>query len=317
MDKKIVDDTGSQIAIGMTVYDDNGDKIGAVHQYDRTRGWLQTEKGGMFPRGRHIPFSAIDRVGPSGIYLSVATDYVDAMYDRPPFVDVDVVTGPGGTSAVATVASGYDGSRVVVDGVTISQVIARLDNGLKVYDSIGEKLGRVYRYVADSTCVLVENGVFSSDLYIPVTAIDYLDGEGVHLRVSKDVLKDAFAVRPADVPLYVVAGPAGAVVVPSGYHGNRIVVDSTTVGPAMELMWKGPTVYDSGGQEVGRVDEYDPDSGWIVVEKGVLSPTDLFIPVTVIEYLDTDGVHLRVTRDVLKDAFAVRPANVRFLAAVD
>jgi hypothetical protein len=37
--------------------------------------------------------------------------------------------------------------------------------------------------------------------------------------------------------------------------------------------------------------------------------------VTTIEYLDNDGVHLRVTKEVLKDAFVVQPASVTFVAA--
>src|SRR5689334_23670503 len=90
MDEIIVGSFGSQIANGMTVYDANGDKIGTVQQYDLTNGWFQTEKGVLVPRDRYIPFSAIDRVGPSGIYLSVTKDYVEVMYDQPPFVDVDV-----------------------------------------------------------------------------------------------------------------------------------------------------------------------------------------------------------------------------------
>jgi hypothetical protein len=318
MDGIIVENFESQIVIGMTVYDANGDKIGTVLQYDRTGGWFQTEKGVFFPRDRYIPFSAIDRIGPSGIYLSTTKDYVEAMYDQPPFVNVDLVAGPAGVAAVPTVSSGYGGGRVVVDSTTISQAIAGLANGLKVYDSNGEKVGRVYQYVAGSDWIVVEKGVFSSDLYIPVTAVEYLDGEGIHLRVTKDVLKDTFVVRPANVSVDVAAGPAGAVAVASGYDGSRIDVDSTTISLAMERimvrMGQGPKVYDLDGKEIGRVYEFDPASGWIVVEKGMLSPKELFIPVTAVEYLDNDGVHLRVAKDVLKDAFVVKPANVTFVA---
>ncbi len=316
MDEIIVENFASQIANGMAVYDANGDKIGTVQQYDLTNGWFETEKGVFFPRDRYIPFSAIDRIGPSGIYLSVTKDYISDMYDQPPFVNVDVVAGPAGAAAVGTVASGYDGNRVVVDSTTISQAIGRLENGLKVYDSNSAKVGRVYQYTPGSDWIVVEKGVFSSDLYVPVTAIDYLDGDGVHLRVTKDVLKDAFVVRPADLTVDVVAGPSGAVAVEtvsSGYDGSRLVVDSTTINLAIQRLGKGPKVYDSTGKEVGRVYQYDPAGGWIEVEKGKLFPRDLFIPVTAVDYLDNDGVHLRVTKDVLQDAFVVQPATVTFV----
>jgi hypothetical protein len=313
----IVERFGSQIANGMDVYDVDGDKIGAVLEVDRTNGWFQTEKGIFFPRDRYIPFSAIDRIGPSGIYLTVTKDYVKDMYDQPPMVDVDVVAGPDGGAAVGTVHSGYDGSRVVVDSETISQVIKGLDNGLKVYDVYGTKVGRVYQYVPGSAWIVVEKGAFSSsDLYIPVTAINYLDGDGVHLRVSKDVLKDAFVVMPADLSVDVVAAPDGAVAVATvaGNDDSRLIIDSTTISLAMDRLGRGPKVYDAEGKEVGRVYQYDPAGGWMVVEKGTLFPKDLFIPVTAVAYLDADGVHLRVTKDVLKDAFVVQPANVTFIA---
>jgi hypothetical protein len=316
----IVGKFGSQVANGMEAYDVNGDKIGAVLQVDLPNGWFQTEKGIFFARDRYIPFSAIDRIGPSGIYLSVTRDYVKDMYDQPPFVTVDVVAGLDGAAAVGTLPSGYDGGRVVVDSSTISEAIERLDNGLKVYDSNGDKVGRVYQYVPGSDWIVVEKGAFSTnDLYVPVTAIDYLDGDGVHLRVTKEVLKDAFVVRPSNVTIDMATGPAGSVVVDtvaSDDDGSRVIVDGTTISVAIERLGQGPKVYDLNGKEIGRVYQYDPASGWMVVEKGKLFPKDLYVPVTAVEYLDDDGIHLRVTREVLKDAFVVQPANVTFVATV-
>jgi hypothetical protein len=172
--------------------------------------------------------------------------------------------------------------------------------------------------VQGSDWIVVEKGLFSSnDLYVPVTAIDYLDGDGVYLRVTKDVLKTAFVVKPATVNVDMVSGPAGTVAVstvPDGPTGERILVDSTTLSLAVERMGRGPKVYDLDGKDIGRVYQFDPVSGWIEVEKGVLFPKDLFIPVTAVEYLDNDGVHLRVTKDVLTHAFVVQPTNVTFVA---
>src|SRR5271165_6110752 len=96
MNEIIVANYASQVAVGMQVYDANGAKIGTVQQYDLSDGWFQTEKGLLFPQDRYIPFNAIDRIGPSGIYLSVTKEYIKDMYDQPPLVDVDVVAGPDG-----------------------------------------------------------------------------------------------------------------------------------------------------------------------------------------------------------------------------
>jgi len=311
MEEIIVKDFGSQVANGMAVFDSKGDKIGTVQQYDITNGWFQTEKGLFFTRDRYIPFSAIDHISPTGMYLSVTKDYAKDNYDQPPFVDVDVEPGPGGATAVGTVPSGYNGRRVVVNSRTISEVLDRLENGLKVFDSNGDKVGRVYQYVPGSEWIVVEKGAFSSDLYVPVTAINFLDGEGVHLRVTKDVLKDAFVLRPYDV----AAGKAGAVAVGtvSSRTDDSVVVDSMTISLAMDRMGTGPKVFDAKGEKIGRVYQYDPSTGWIVVEKGTFFPEDLFIPVTAVKYLDNEGAHLRVGKDVLKDAFVVKPGNASFV----
>ncbi|MDB5077326.1 MAG: hypothetical protein JWO42_3505 [Chloroflexi bacterium] len=318
MEEINVDNFGSQVAFGMAVHEANGEKIGTVQQVELTNGWFQTEKGALFPRDRYIPFSAIDRIGPSGIYLNVTKDYVKAMLEKPPSVNVDVVDGPAGATPVGTVTSGYDGSRVTVDDSTISQAIDRLANGLKVYDSNGETVGRVYQYVPGSNWIAVEKGAFSpNDLFIPVTAVEYVDYDGAHLRVSKDVLQNAFVVKPIMVDAAVVTGPGGAVAVDtasSGIDAGRLLVDSTTINLAITHLGKGPKVYDSVGEMVGRVYRYDPAGGWIDVEKGEISPKDLFVPVSTVEYLDKDGAHLRVTKDVLKDAFTVQPATVTFVA---
>jgi hypothetical protein len=133
------------------------------------------------------------------------------------------------------------------------------------------------------------------------------------------VLKSAFVVRPANLATRVVAVPDGDVAVETvvtSADGSRLVVDTSTIGVAVDRLGKGPKVFDLEGKEIGRVYQYDPVGGWIAVEKGAIFPKDLFIPVTAVEYLDDRGVHLRVTKDVLKDAFVVQPANVTFVATV-
>jgi hypothetical protein len=197
---------GSQIANGMAVYDSNGDKIGTVQQYDLASGWFQTEKGVLFPHDRYIPLSAVDRIGQTGIYLSVTKQHVTAMYDQPPTLDVDVVAGPAGAAVAGIVSSGYDSSRVIVDSTTLSHAIQRLADGLKVYDSKGEKLGRVQQYDPSTGWMTVEKGAFfPKDLFIPVTAVEYLDGEGAHLRVTKEVLQTTFVLKPVNVTFVATA----------------------------------------------------------------------------------------------------------------
>jgi hypothetical protein len=186
------------IVKGMPVYAAHAEKIGAVQQVDLTNGWLQTEKGVLFAHDRWIPFSAIERLGPSGIYLSMTKDYIKETYGQPPFIYIDVVAVPTGATISGTITSGYDGSRIAVDSTTIIKAIKRLGRDPKVYDADGATVGRVTRYDLASCWIVVEARTFSpQDLYIPITAVAYLAHDSVHLRVTKDVLHEAFKVPPA------------------------------------------------------------------------------------------------------------------------
>jgi uncharacterized protein (TIGR02271 family) len=62
----------------------------------------------------------------------------------------------------------------------------------------------------------------------------------------------------------------------------------------------GTTVYDVNGDKVGSVAEYDSQSGYMVVEKGWLFNTDLYVPLTLIANTDDQGLYLKVTKDDLK-----------------
>jgi hypothetical protein len=138
MDKASVEHMSREIDLyGKPVFDDAGRQIGTVQEYDLPSGWMQIEKGLFFPEDRYIPVSAISRIDPSGIYLSVSKDYVKDAYSRPPTVKLDVVAGPGGDTAVGTVASGYDGSRVDVNSLTINPRADALHGELQVQAPCG------------------------------------------------------------------------------------------------------------------------------------------------------------------------------------
>jgi len=62
----------------------------------------------------------------------------------------------------------------------------------------------------------------------------------------------------------------------------------------------GTHVYDVTGDKVGSIAEYNPQSGYMVVEKGWLFHTDLYVPLTLIATTDDQGVYLKVTKDDLK-----------------
>lgn len=62
----------------------------------------------------------------------------------------------------------------------------------------------------------------------------------------------------------------------------------------------GTGVYDTNGDKVGNIVEYDSQAGYMVVEKGWLFHTDLYVPLTLISNTDDQGVYLKITKDDLK-----------------
>ena len=71
--------------------------------------------------------------------------------------------------------------------------------GTDVYDASGDKIGTVQEYNPQANCIVVQKGIiFTKDLYIPLSAIDSRDSDGLYLNLTKDQLKDdRFANPPA------------------------------------------------------------------------------------------------------------------------
>ena len=93
------------------------------------------------------------------------------------------------------------------------------------------------------------------------------------------------------------------------HEGGRILVDGSTISQALARLADGVRVYDANGETIGRVRKYVPGSEWIAVDNRALAPEGFCVPLTVVASLNTDGVHLCLTKDVLSEAFVVPPAN--------
>jgi hypothetical protein len=62
------------------------------------------------------------------------------------------------------------------------------------------------------------------------------------------------------------------------------------------------TVYDTAGAKVGTLRAYNPQGGYLLVEKGLLFPKDLYIPLAAVQGTDATGaVHLGLRKDDLQD----------------
>ena len=63
--------------------------------------------------------------------------------------------------------------------------------GADVYDINGDKVGTVQQYNQAANCLVVEKGkIFTKDVYIPTSAIQSSDANGVRISLTKDELKE-------------------------------------------------------------------------------------------------------------------------------
>jgi sporulation protein YlmC with PRC-barrel domain len=73
-----VQDVTHRLAVGMAVYDVEGERLGDISQYDIPRRLLVVEKGIFHPQVLYVPFSAIESVNREDltIYLNLPRDVV-------------------------------------------------------------------------------------------------------------------------------------------------------------------------------------------------------------------------------------------------
>jgi hypothetical protein len=81
----------------------------------------------------------------------------------------------------------------------------------------------------------------------------------------------------------------------------------------------GATVYDTTGAKVGTLRAYNPQGGYLLVEKGWLFPKDLYIPLAAVQGTEATGaVHLGLRKDDLRDdRYAIPPVGGPTVAGGD
>lgn len=62
----------------------------------------------------------------------------------------------------------------------------------------------------------------------------------------------------------------------------------------------GTDVYDTYGDKVGSVQQYSPEAGYLMVQKGIFFIKDIYVPTNAIERVTTDGIRLSLSKDELK-----------------
>ena len=197
--------SGIEIASGMTVYDQTGDKVGTVHDYDSQSNFLDVRKGWLFPKDIYVPLSLVDRVTPDGIYLRTTSDDLqNGNYDQPvydqstttQYADSATYNTGSATTAAYNNTTGFAGTASGATGQTVDQT--GQDIRVPVYEEelvVGkrrEEEGRVHIHkdvVEEPRTETVE------------TQHERVTVERVPLSGSTTT-DDAFTDRDIDVPLY-------------------------------------------------------------------------------------------------------------------
>ena len=158
-------DGNVQFFRGMEVVDVDGTKVGSLIRYDERLGYLETQ--GAFPGSRYIPFHAIESLKPAAVRLNVTREVVSATYGRMP------------------------------DAQQLRQLRDGIGEGTPVLDQLNQTLGTVEAYDRDTGYMRIDDGLVApAPLFLPATAIEFVDDRGIHLNVGKDAILVQFARVP-------------------------------------------------------------------------------------------------------------------------
>ena len=111
--------------------------------------------------------------------------------------------------------------------------IGQIREGTDVYGIDGHKVGSVV--ASQGNYIVVEKGFFfPTDYYIPVNAINSLEGNNVHLNVTRDAaLQSGWDVAPVDYETWIVDQIVGTDTVVTGtQYENPLLTGTTGLGTA-------------------------------------------------------------------------------------
>ena len=198
------------IALGQTVYDKEGKRVGTVDMVYHDTGYFTLEPAPFSDRDRpfshdrlQVPFRLITNIDPRELYLSVTRDELHRHFANPPPRSTVVKDVDGREVATTTQPSGYTGAPIIVERVRIDELKKRIAVGDHVYTSELTDLGAIKKYDAVTGWMLVEKGVMSNkhDLMVPVTVVNDVnrDTKEVYLVASHADLQRLQNLEPAYV----------------------------------------------------------------------------------------------------------------------
>jgi hypothetical protein len=171
--------------------------------------------------------------------------------------------------------------------VDVREVLVPLQ---KVFDSGNAKVGEVTDFDLITGWVTITPTLLSRKHYhVPVTLITHIDPHELFLGATEEDLKRDYATPPARTTSVVGQGPGQTAVTvqPSGYSGDAVVVQQARVDELRTELRTHFRVFTSDGLDLGKVREYDPTTGLMMLNKGPFSKHDIVVPISVVESVDT------------------------------
>ena len=176
---------------------------------------------------------------------------------------------------------------------------------------MGIKVGTVVRY--DKTLGYLETlGTFSGPRFIPFLALESIGPDGAYLNVTKSVVSDIYNHTPSVTPDLTPGGKlTGGGTVASGHTGRAVPLDAEALRAVHDDIHVGTTVLDVDERNLGTIQAYDDDTGYMRIEKDGFTVKDIFLPVTSVSFLDDEGIHLCEAKDTLMNRYRKVPEIAR------
>jgi len=186
MDKTFSEDVARAVKVGLTVFDDDGTKIGYVDETDKTHGWMVVRIGAFDQTKLWVPYRLVRSVDEREIFLTMLKGAVEAEFKSPPARSTKVAEKEGRTVATTTEPSGFDREPVVTSQVDLGQIKNRLAVGQHVWTSDDVAVGRIKDFDREGRYIVLEAGHLSikHDLLVPISLVADVDREAAEATLA-------------------------------------------------------------------------------------------------------------------------------------
>jgi hypothetical protein len=186
MDRKIREDVGRGVKVGLTVFDGDGSKIGYVDETDKSHGWMVVRTGALDRKKLWVPYRLVRSVDEREIFLTMLRGAVEEEFKSPPARKTTVAEKEGRTFATTTEPSGFDRAPVVTSEVDLGHIKNRLAVGQQVWTSDDVAVGRIKDFDREDRYIVLEAGRLSikHDLLVPISLVADVDREDAEATLA-------------------------------------------------------------------------------------------------------------------------------------